>query len=126
MRDISVNDSIQSSQTHPADGSMQPLAHIVDARVLLAVFGILTVLTAITVSVSYFDFGALNLFVAISVATVKAALVVLYFMHLRYDNLFHAFVLLVAVAFLGLFLSITMLDSVEYHPEVEAWQERAQ
>jgi cytochrome c oxidase subunit 4 len=58
------------------------------------------------------------------VATVKAALVALWFMHLRYDNPFYAFLFLVAIAFLGLFLSITMLDSVQYHPEVEAWQQQ--
>ena len=109
-----------------AADSNRPLAHVVDVRVLLGVFAVLTVLTAITVTVSYFDFGALNLFVAMSVATIKASLVALYFMHLRYDNVFYVFILLVAVAFLGLFLSITMFDSVEYHPEVEAWQERTQ
>ncbi|MBN2295841.1 MAG: cytochrome C oxidase subunit IV family protein [Pirellulales bacterium] len=120
-----MNNSSPSPQS-ASSGSDAALAHVVDIRVLLGVFAVLMVLTTITVSVSYFDFGALNLFVAISVATMKAALVALYFMHLRYDNLFYAFVLLVGVAFLGLFLSITMLDSVEYHPGVEAWQERTQ
>ena len=120
-----MNNPTPSPQANSAAGSDPPLAHVVDIRVLLVVFAVLMVLTAITVSVSYFDFGALNLFVAMSVATVKAALVALYFMHLRYDNVFYAFVLLVAVVFLGLFLSITMLDSVEYHPEVEAWRETA-
>ena len=120
-----MNKTYPSPQPASAAGSNLPLAHVVDIRVMLAVFAALTVLTAITVTVSYFDFGALNLFVAMSVATIKAALVALYFMHLRYDNAFYAFILLVAVAFLGLFLSITMFDSVEYHPEVQAWQERA-
>ncbi len=113
-----------SLQPDSAAGSNRPLAHVVDIRVLLSVFAVLAVLTAITVSVSYFDFGVFNLFVAMSVATIKAALVALYFMHLRYENAFYAFILLVAVAFLGLFLSLTMFDSVEYHPQVKAWQER--
>ncbi len=115
-----------SPQLHSSIASNAPLAHVVDIRVLLGVFAVLVGLTAITVSVSYYDFGALNLFVAMSVATIKAALVALYFMHLRYDNAFYAFIFLVAVAFLGLFLSITMFDSVEYHPQVQAWQERTQ
>ena len=113
-----------SLEADSAAGSNRTLAHVVDVRVLLCVFAVLATLTAITVTVSYFDFGVLNLFVAMSVATIKAALVVLYFMHLRYDNVFYAFIFLVAVAFLGLFLSITMFDSVEYHPQVQAWQER--
>ncbi len=121
-----MNNPASSHTPDSVADSNEHLAHVVDIRVLLAVFATLMVLTVITVSVSYFDFGALNLFVAMSVATVKAALVALYFMHLRYDNMFYGFVLLIGVAFLGLFLSITMLDSIEYHPEVEAWQERSQ
>jgi cytochrome c oxidase subunit IV len=91
------------------------LTHVIDIRVLMAVFVALMVLTAITVAISYFDFGAMNLVVALSVATIKAALVAMWFMHLRYDNPLHAFIFLVGIAFLGLFLVITMLDAVTYH-----------
>ena len=105
------------------DRAEAPLAHVVDARVLLAVFAALIALTAITVAVSYFDFGPFNLMVALGVATVKAALVALWFMHLRYDNGLNAFIFLVGIAFLGLFLAIAMLDSVQYHPSVQTWQE---
>ena len=56
-------------------GQHAPLAHVVDLRVLLAVFAALLVLTAVTVAVSYFDFGVFNLFVALAVATLKAVLV---------------------------------------------------
>jgi cytochrome c oxidase subunit IV len=106
------------------DASETSLAHMVEVRVLLAVFGVLIVLTAITVAVSYFDFGALNLTVALGVATIKAALVALWFMHLRYDGGLYAFVFLVGVAFLGLFLAITMLDSIQYHSNVQSWEQR--
>lgn len=104
------------------DGSKASLAHVVDVRVLLAVFAALIVLTAITVAVSYFDFGVFNLMVAMGVATIKAALVALWFMHLRYDSGLNAFVFLVGVAFLGLFLIIAMLDSIQYHPSVQTWE----
>ncbi len=100
------------------------LAHVVPTRVLLAVFVALMVLTAFTVAVSYFDFGEVNLSVALGVATVKATLVALYFMHLRYDKPFNAIIFVIGVAFLGLFLMITMLDTLEYHPEVQAWEEK--
>jgi cytochrome c oxidase subunit 4 len=119
-----MSNTHSSPQSQTAACPAEPLAHVVDARVLVAVFAGLIVLTVITVAVSYFDFGAMNLFVAMGVATLKAALVALWFMHLRYDNPFHAFLFLVAVVFLGLFLSITMLDSIEYHPGVEAWQQQ--
>lgn len=100
------------------------LAHVADARTLLAVFVALMVLTVITVAVSYFNLGAFNLVVALGVATIKAALVALWFMHLRYDSGLNAFVFLVGVVFLGLFLIIAMLDSIEYNPNVQTWEQR--
>jgi cytochrome c oxidase subunit 4 len=112
---------------YPEYGHGRPqtaLAHVADPRVLVAVFAALMVLTAVTVAVSYFNFGSLNLFVAMGVATVKAALVAMYFMHLRYDNPLYAVFFLIGVAFLGLFLSITLLDTVEYQPEIQTWQQQ--
>jgi cytochrome c oxidase subunit IV len=106
------------------DGSETPLAHVVEARVLLTVFAALIALTAITVAVSYFNFGAFNLVVALGIATVKAALVALWFMHLRYENGLHSFVFLVGVVFLGLFLIIAMFDAVQYQPNIQAFEQR--
>ncbi len=99
------------------------LGHVVPLPVLLGVFTGLMVLTAVTVGVSYFDLGPINLAVAMAVATVKATLVALYFMHLRYDNLFNATIFLIGVAFLGLFLGITMLDTIECYPDVQSREE---
>jgi cytochrome c oxidase subunit IV len=103
---------------NPARNAVPPLAHVVEVRVLMAVFAALVVLTAITVAVSYFDFGSLNLVVALGVATIKASLVALWFMHLRYESGLHAFIFLVGIAFLGLFLVIAMLDAVTYRPNL--------
>ncbi|MCE9613483.1 MAG: cytochrome C oxidase subunit IV family protein [Lentisphaerae bacterium] len=60
--------------------------HIVPVRLYLGIFGALMVLTAITVTVSFYDLGFLNTFVAITIAVCKATLVILYFMHVRYSN----------------------------------------
>ena len=46
----------------------------------------LLILTFITVWVSYYNFGIFNIVVAMAVASVKATLVALFFMHLKYDN----------------------------------------
>jgi cytochrome c oxidase subunit IV len=102
------------------------LAHVVDYRVLLAVFAALLVLTAITVAVSYFDFGPFNLIVALSIATFKAVLVAGWFMHLRYDNRLNAFIFLAGIVFLGLFLIIVMLDAVQYQPNIQSWEQSRQ
>ena len=106
----------------PENGD-KTLTHVVDVRLLLAVFAALLVLTLITVAVSYFNFGPFNLIVALSIATVKAALVALWFMHLRYDSGLNAFIFLLGVVFLGLFLIIAMLDSVQYNPNVQSWEQ---
>jgi len=52
------------------------------------------------------------------IATVKASLVLLYFMHLRYDSPFNGFVFVVALAFVWLFLAFVMVDSVQYQPGI--------
>lgn len=60
--------------------------HIVPKKVYYLVFAALMVLTATTVWVAFFDLGALNDVVALGIASTKAMLVILYFMHVRYSN----------------------------------------
>lgn len=79
------------------------------AKVYLFVFIALLILTFITVYVSRFDFGNLNLPVAMAIASVKAFLVAFFFMHLREENgitRFYAFVplLLLAILIAGVFI----------------------
>jgi cytochrome c oxidase subunit 4 len=70
------------------------------------------ILTAVTVAVAYYVLGARNTIVALSIAVTKAALVILYFMHVRYSPSLTK--LVVAGSFLWLFilLSITMSDYI--------------
>jgi cytochrome c oxidase subunit 4 len=123
--DAPVNTTTQPTPPDSSGHADAALAHVVPVQTLLAVFAALMVLTAITVAVSYFNFGVLNLVVAMAVATVKATLVALYFMHLRYDSGFNAIVFGIGVAFVALFLVVTMLDTIEYQPDVQSWQEEA-
>lgn len=123
MGDTVVETTPQPTAPDTGGRADDSLGHVVDLHVLLGVFAALMVLTTITVAVSYFDFGPLNLVVAMGVATVKATLVALYFMHLRYDSVLNAIIFVIAVAFLGLFLVITMLDTMQYHGDVQQWQD---
>lgn len=72
----------------------------------------LFVLTAITVWIAAFDFGSnfVNLMIAMAIATVKASLVVLFFMHLRWEKGMNAIVFLSSVFFVGVFMLFTFLD----------------
>ncbi|MBL8148810.1 MAG: cytochrome C oxidase subunit IV family protein [Blastocatellia bacterium] len=85
--------------------------HVIPVKVYAAIFGALLVLTYITVQVSYFNFGVLNIAVAVVVATIKAMLVCLYFMHLRYDTVFNRIVFFSTAIFLALFMGLALLDS---------------
>jgi cytochrome c oxidase subunit 4 len=79
-------------------------------RTYSAILGALLVLTVITVAVSRVDFGSLNVIIAIGIATFKASLVALYFMHLRYDKPMNAIIFVVSLFFLGLFLAGCLTD----------------
>ncbi|MFN0119967.1 MAG: cytochrome C oxidase subunit IV family protein [Blastocatellia bacterium] len=70
----------------------------------------LMALTIITVGVAQLDFGPLNTVVAMTVATIKAGLVVLFFMHLKYDKPFHSVAFGIGIVFFGLFLGLMLLD----------------
>ncbi len=111
------------SASAKSSGGHGDLAHVVPVPVLLTVFALLMVLTVVTVSATRIDVGSWNLWIAMGIATVKAALVALYFMHLRYDHPFHGLLFLTALVFLALFLSLTLLDTLEYQPAIKTLQE---
>lgn len=92
--------------------------HVVPLQVLLAVWGALMVLTVVTVAATWIDLGRFNLLLALAIATVKASLVVLYFMHMRYDRPFNAVVFVGALLFVALFVAITLIDTAAYQPEL--------
>lgn len=86
-------------------------AHIGSMQLYLGVFAALIALTIVTVGFSYIHLGALNLLVAVVVATMKAALVALYFMHLKDDHKFNAMVFIGSLLFAGVFLAYTLNDT---------------
>jgi cytochrome c oxidase subunit 4 len=96
----------------------EPLAHILSPRVLLSVWGALVILTGITIGASRMDLGAIALWVALAIATVKASLVVLYFMHLRYDRPIYAVILIAALLLVLLFIGLALTDTQSYEPDL--------
>jgi caa(3)-type oxidase subunit IV len=107
--------------TH-AHGDDHGLAHTMPIPLLFGVLAALLVLTVATVSVTSLDLGAQgNLIVAMVIATVKAALVCVFFMHLLWDKKFHAVLFLTSVLFVILFLSMTSSDRGEYQHLVDEY-----
>lgn len=91
-------------------------AHVVPPRILLGVFGGLMILTILTVGATWVNLGPANIWLALFIAVIKAGLVAMYFMHLRWDSPFNGIILIGAMLFVALFIGIVILDSREYAP----------
>ena len=87
-----------------------PREHIVQPKVYVTIFLTLMVLTAVTVGVALYDLGALNVIVALVIAVVKATLVVLYFMHVRYSSRLTQVIVAAGVFWLLILLALTLQD----------------
>jgi cytochrome c oxidase subunit IV len=87
-------------------------------KVYGAVLGALIVLTVITVAASYIHWGSglANVIIAMLIASIKASLVALFFMHLRWDKPISAIIFVVSLFFLGLFLIGCYTDAVSRPP----------
>ena len=60
--------------------------HTVRPKTYLLILILLLILTATTTGVAFLDLGVLNPVVALAIACIKSALVILFFMHLRYSS----------------------------------------
>jgi cytochrome c oxidase subunit 4 len=78
---------------------------IYTANLLALVF-----LTVVTVAAASFNFGSANVVIALAIATVKAILVGLFFMHLIWEKPVNAIIICAAFLFLGIFLMFDFLD----------------
>jgi cytochrome c oxidase subunit IV len=91
------------------------LAHVASPKVLMSTWIALMFLTVITVTATKIDLGpTYNLALAMAIAAVKATLVVLFFMHLRYDKLFHSVLIVGGILAAALFVGFTLMDSGQY------------
>ena len=98
------------------------VGHVVSLKILVAVFSALVALTIITYLASLVNFGEFNLIVALGIAVIKASLVVLFFMHLRWDRPFNAIVFVGCIIFVAIFLGFTLIDTTQYHHSIYTGQ----
>lgn len=97
--------------------------HIVPLRTYLGVGLTLYFLTIITIVVAQIELGGLNIVVALSIAGIKALMVALIYMHLRYDKKILLIIFITAILFLVIFISFTMLDTA-YRGQINAITEK--
>lgn len=106
-----------------AHAESNPISHVASVKQLLIVFIALLGLTALTVwQGTELSLGSWELLVVLLIATAKATLVVLFFMHLLYDKPLNAIAFLVALWFAILFIGLTLGDALTYSTDVEAFE----
>jgi cytochrome c oxidase subunit 4 len=94
---------------HADDGMVH--AHVSSIKFYVLILAALMVLTLLTVGVASIHLGKLNLAVAVVIASMKATLVVMFFMHLKYDNKFNATIFVSSLLFIGVFFAYTLNDT---------------
>ncbi|MGD1917126.1 MAG: cytochrome C oxidase subunit IV family protein [Phycisphaerales bacterium] len=101
---------------HDGDGH-----HVTSLTLLRVVLGVLVFFTIATVAASRAEIWIaetfelyiptlVNVFIAMSIATIKAIFVIAIFMHLKWDNRLNLLVLLFTLMGVGLFIGFTALD----------------
>ena len=85
--------------------------HIVPVKIYFAIFLTLLVGTALTVLAAFVDFPwRFNTIVALTIASIKATLVVLYFMHVRYSPRLVWVIVASALFWMGILFAFTFSD----------------
>lgn len=115
--------------------------HISSPAILWATFAALVALTILTVAVASYvplerfpvqlflpmvfdnpmDLRWLDMPITLGIATAKALLVAVIFMHLQHDKLFNSVLLIGATIFTVLFIGMVLLDSSQYQPDIESY-----
>ena len=84
--------------------------YVVSRSIYYVIFLLLMVGTAMTVAIAFVDLGPLNAVAALTIASAKATLVVLYFMHVRYSARLTWVVVIGSLFWLGIMLVLTLSD----------------
>lgn len=84
--------------------------HIISTAVFISVWAALIALTVVTVTVAGMHLGRFSTVTALVIASVKAGLVLWYFMHLKYEHKLFKVMLLVPIITLTVIMVLTFLD----------------
>ena len=84
--------------------------HIISYKTLLMTLLALGVLTSVTVGASYVDLGRLNVWVALLIASLKGTLVLLIFMHMKFEGLTLRLSFISTIGVLAIMIGFTFWD----------------
>lgn len=85
-------------------------AHIFEYKSLFYVLMALLVLTGITLGISFVDLGNLNVWIALGIASLKGSLVLIFFMHMKYEGRVLVLSFMGTIFFLAIMISFTFWD----------------
>ena len=91
--------------------------HIVSPKIYAVIFLALMVGTFLTVFAAGRDFGRMNIVIALGIATIKATLVILFFMHGKYSSRRTKLVIVSGFFWLAIMLGLTIADYSTRHAE---------
>ena len=84
--------------------------HVSPLSTYLTIFTALMVLSAITVGAAFVNLGSLNPVVALAIAGLKATLVILYFMHVKYSSRLTKLTVVLSLFFVAILFAETLMD----------------
>jgi cytochrome c oxidase subunit IV len=86
--------------------------HVVPVSIYIVIFVSLMILTGLTVLASQKNFGPGNTIIAVAIAALKATLVILYFMHVRYNDNIVRIAVFAGFLWLGVMIVLTLSDYI--------------
>ena len=89
---------------------MNEQPHIISYKKLAGIWLALLALTVLTVAITRMDLGAYKILAALTIACVKAGLVIAFFMHMKYEGLLLRWLLFLALVTLAIFIGFTFFD----------------
>ena len=99
------------------------IGHVSPWQTLVKVLITLLFLTVITVAAAQVDLGRLNIVGALGIACVKASIVAMWFMHLRYDKRFNFWILIGSIAFVAWMVGYILFDSALYQDGIREYRQ---
>ena len=86
-------------------------AHHPPITLYYKIFGALMILTLITIVVAFQDFGIFNNIIALTIAGIKTTLVVLFFMHVKYESKLTKLFAAAGFIWLAILIAFTLQDT---------------
>jgi cytochrome c oxidase subunit 4 len=85
---------------------------VLSYRLLITVLALLLMLTGLTIGISMVDFGKYNIWAALIIASIKSSLVILFFMHMKYEKHVVKAALVSTICFVAILIGFIFWDVV--------------